>query len=400
MEKQQHRALSPAEWRDALRQCVRSRSIQLLREQMLLVFVEPHATFHPLHALLPFGKANHRQSPFVAVMRLHEQVTALIRELQASHLPRNSTTADVAAAGDICRAILENVVFADRAVDTVCAKRASDTGGQIANAVPYFHSRQVNLSGGALCSFAKDEASAKVALSDITNAVQSCSEEEDGDEEDMDVLDANGQLVVMVEHDEGYIGQVFDGQVVSSIVRVKKTPFKPSEGSFDSVLEAYEEDFRCQMEINGIAEQPQQLAVSVQTGFNISSTQHQQLGTSMSSASQDGPVGATLISSWSGLENIRSLYCKPPPNSASLICIGGTSEDDLGLHRGSALVSSPLLIKSGEPFPLQVRQTIAFLGNLENVSAHRNFNLHLVSITRWIRYSYSVCVCVWYSVNS
>lgn len=359
MEQQRRRALSPADWREALRQCVRSRSFHVLREQVLLVFVEPHATFHPLHALLPLDKTSHKQSAFVAVMRVHEQVTVLLRELKTSQLLHNSASADE---GAIYRAVLENVVFVDRAVDGVSAKRANDTGGPVASAVSFFHPRQVNLSGGALRSFAKDEASAKVALGDITIAVQSCGE----DEEEMDFLDAGGRLVVVAEHDEGYIGQVFDERVVSSIIRVKKVPFKPSDVSFDSVLEAYEEDFRYQMEINGVAEQPQQLAVRVQAGFNISSTQHQ-VSASVSSVSQDGPVGATLISSWSGLESIRSLYCKPPPNSSSLVCVGGISDDDSSLHRDSVLAHTSS-IKSSEPFPVQIRQTIAFLGNLESVS--------------------------------
>lgn len=358
------RAISSAEWREALRQCVRSQSLHALREQVMLVYVDPHAAFHPLHALLPLDRTSHKQSPFVAVMRLHEQVTALLRELQTSQLPHTSGDD-----GDICRAVLENMVFVDRAVDAVSAKRANDTCGRVASAVPFFYPRHMNLSGGALCSFAQSEASAKAALSGITCAVQSYEHEgEEDDDYEMDFLDANGQLVVVVEHDEGYIGQVFDGQVVSNIIRVKKTLFGPSDGSLDSVLEAYEEDFRYQMEINGCTDQPQQLAVSVQAGFNISPASHHQLGASISLTKQEESVGATLISSWSGLENIRSLYCKPPPNSSSLVCIGGMSyDDDSSINCGSALAHSSLN-KPSEPFPVQVRQTIAFLSNLGNVS--------------------------------
>lgn len=337
---EQHSAYSRAEWSAAVRGCASTRSLHVIREEAVLVFVASGAVFHPLHALLPLQPhgTQQRQPPFIAVMRLHAQVTAVLRALQAS------------GQADACAALVENLVFVDRAVDVVSAKRAADADGAVA--VPFFQPREVNLSGGALCSFAASEADAKAALSDIAMAVQSL--------EALDFLLDDEDLVVIVEHDEGYIGQQFDRHIISKIIRVKETPFKPSERSLDDVLESYEEDYRDLMEINGVAEQPQSLAVKVQTGFTI------RVNTSSISAlsSAENSI-AHLLSSWSGIENIRSLHCKPPPNSPSMVCFSAAcGESDCGV--GSSLPRSST--KSNDPFSTQVRHTIRFLRQLESVS--------------------------------
>jgi hypothetical protein len=340
----EHSAYSLAEWGAAVRGCVSARSFHVLREQVLLLYVDAGAVFHPLHALLPRHerqtKHQHQQRlpPFIAVMRLHERVSALLRDLQAS------------GCADACMPLVESLVFANRVVDAASAKHAVDASRALAASVPFFQPREINLSGGALCSFAASEAEAKAALSNITMVIQAV------DVEDLDFLHGVGDLMVMVEHDEGYIGQQFDHCIVSKIIRVRKRPFAPSAHSFDAVLESYEEEYQELMEINGVTEQPSSLSIEVEAGFAIRAS------TSSISEIPSAETSRTyLLSSWSGIENVRSLLCTPPPNSSSMVCVDGSN-----VSIGS--MSMGVSIRPNEPFSAQVRHVIGFLSHVENVS--------------------------------
>ncbi|KAF1333535.1 hypothetical protein FI667_g2522, partial [Globisporangium splendens] len=340
----EHSAHSPAEWGAAMRECVSSRSFYVMREQVLLLYVAAGAVFHPLHELLPRQTKHQSQRqlpPFIAVMRLHEHVSTLLRDLQAK------------GRADACAPLVESLVFASRVVDAASAKRAADANGMLTASVPFFQPREVNLSGGALCSFAASEAEAKTALSDITVAMQAA------DVEDLDFLHGDDDVIVMVEHDEGYIGQQFDHRIVSKIIRVRKRPFAPNARSFDAVLESYEEEYREMMEINGLSEQPSSLSIEIQAGFAIRAST-----SSISEMRSTETSRVYLLSSWRGIENVRSLLCTPPPNSSSMVCFDGTS---VSIGSRSPRVS----IDSNEPFSAQVRHAINFLSHVENLHSQQ-----------------------------
>lgn len=345
------------EWRDALRQVAATRSLGVLRDHVLLVYVDPRETFHPIDALLP--RLRRDSTAIIAIVRLHASVAALLQELHQHHADAASDSKLDAA--QLRHDVLEHLVFADRPVDATSAKRAYDARNAATRAVPFFYPREVNLSSGALCTLVPGEASARAVLAVITRAVQSC-DARDG------LNDTDHALVVVVEHDAGYVAQRFADRVVASVTRItKRTLDEPDSVTLDSVLETYEADFVDQLELAGDERaQPEQLTLCVHAGFTLQSARTQRLD---SADAWRDRRGATLLSSWSGIENIRSLGCAPPPNAASLVCISGRGiqSDDATLEPLRASSSSPLIGSTRAPFPVHVQQTIRLLTNLERV---------------------------------
>lgn len=349
---QRDRELLKVDWLDVVRDAVRSGVA--LQGHTLLVDVSPLAAFHPLHALLPSLARD--GSAVLLVTRLHARVARLLQRLEAANL----------LGSDTHRTFLESLVFVDRVVDVTSAS-AQQARSRLAHATPLFSPREVAVSGGAMSAFAADEAHAKAALADITRALQTC-------DDTLEFLDVDDKkLVVLLEHDSGYVGQQFDGRVVTRTIRVEMAPFHTAGGggggvvTLDSVLEAYEDDFRDLMEFTGVDEPPQRLGVSVRAAFSVSSSQPPQTELAPT-ATGSNRVDAVLLSSWGGIENVRSLGCKPPPNSSSLLCIGAVALGVADARQREVSVAE----SRTTTFQRMVQKTVAFLATLESAQSSDN----------------------------
>lgn len=141
---------------------------------------------------------------------------------------------------------------------------------------PLGYRRAVNLAGGALFALAHNEAEAKVVLADITSAIQSSLA--DSHDTICDAHDAapdlSGKpLAILIEHDQGYVGQHYVDGRVESIARVGKRDFTDgdSELACDALVSEYEMDYRDQVEMSGESSdqlRPEALRISVRAGYN------------------------------------------------------------------------------------------------------------------------------------
>lgn len=348
--------MPPAEWAAAWTLCVSSRSHALVEQQdALLVYVDTRHTFHPLHALLALDAFSSSSSDAAAdvapreppvpsvmilVLRLHPEIGKLVRVLKPSH-------------ADLADEILADIIFGKR-IEDPATDPSGATGSPVLRAMPSLFARQVHLTSGVLRTYAQDAAEANGLLRELTMAIQSQRERIREASEDLD------QFMLLVEHETGYVGQVMNTQqsFITSVVDVRMKEIQTLERnamSLDNLLEEYEADYRDYMDMTGEQSQPDTIEVCVRAGFKLWS------GASSHDFSER--VRAYLLSSWSGIENVRELFGNPPPQAMSELCFEIIRQDAPSFASSSSLADAETL----DTFPQYLSQSIQLLQNLQNV---------------------------------
>jgi hypothetical protein len=139
------------------------------------------------------------------------------------------------------------------------------------------------LAGGALFALAHSEAHAQVVLADITSAIQcslvggrgACT-----DAQGTRPHSFNGTpLLILIEHDEGYVGQCYSHGQVDTVLQVVKRDFSGNDSKLmcDVVVGDYEMNYRDQLEVSGESPdqlRPEVLHISVRAGYNAWASVH------------------------------------------------------------------------------------------------------------------------------
>lgn len=342
-----------AEWAAAWAKCVSSRSHALVEQQdALLVYVDTRHTFHPMHALLALDASSSSSSaaiarsepsvPFVLILalRLHPELVKLNCVLKPSH-------------ADLADAILADVVFEKRIEDQT-TQPSGATGSPVLRMLPSLFARQVNLTSGALRTYAQDAAEANGVLSELTMAIQSQCDLIQEASEDLN------RFMLLVEHETGYVGQVMNTQelLITSVVDARVTEITSREHdsmNLDSLLEDYELGHCVYLDMIGDQSQPETIQVCVRAGFKLWSRG--------SPHDLSERVRAYLLSTWSGIENVHELLGKPASQAMSELCFEIVQQSEPSFASTSSIADAEAL----ETFPEYLRQSIQLLQNLENV---------------------------------
>jgi hypothetical protein len=326
-----------AAWTRALQRCVASRSHALVDASVVLVFADAPRVFHPVQAIIQdqggSDDADDAESvPIIVVMRLHPRLVSLLRTLEAAN-----------ASPEHVDAVVASLLFREQETAVANGPRAP-----LGASVPFFAKQSVNVSGGALCLYGETQETASQALTAVTLAISSSSDE-------ARLATDVGRLVVVVEHRDGYLARDYSvatppsdtngGPLGSRLLTIRRREWDSgsiAQLSLDDALEVYEAAFIEEQEINGNSDAlagPLSLEISVRAAFEIREQTRGMRGSAFlvdvdasggarSSSSSIPPI--VMFSQWDGLENVRSLLCKPPPQSASLLCFSSSETTTTG----------------------------------------------------------------------
>ncbi|TMW55962.1 hypothetical protein Poli38472_008610 [Pythium oligandrum] len=271
------------------------------KDALVLLRVDAPRSFHPLHA---FVSDEPSDESLVLVLRLHPELTTLLQTLRSSQPAAQDTDS-------IMERIVGGLVWQQRSSD------ATEYENLAVTTVPFFAEQVVHLTGGAVCLYGDDEVDALDALDKVAMALA----------QQEAVATELTSVVVVVEHQSGYAGRrfVFEDPTTTDlqpqVYRIHKSEWTSASIanlSLDDALEAYDAAFREHCEIHGDEEPDRRrtLDVSVQAAFEVR-------GPGRSAASSLAAPPVCLISSWTGIENVRSLLCRPAPQSSSVLCFSG-----------------------------------------------------------------------------
>ena len=214
-----------------------SDSIHLVEDDLVVIAVNGTDVFHPSLPLLQ--AADVAFDLLVCILRLHPQIASLIKALRDDGYEISAIFRDIALSvtGHSANATT-NAPSSHR----FCADSAAAS---------------VNLRGGGLCAF-EDEAEAKSLLSSVSDALAKVQSSDD-----LSVL-------VLVEHCDGYVGQLFSTLGDCAIVRIDRKSFASGDATLDTLVERRGEDVALDCELAHRAlPTSRSVKLSVNAGFNL-----------------------------------------------------------------------------------------------------------------------------------